>query len=190
MSRTKQAKQNQLVLRLFSTSVSLLASDFIPQKGQLGKAVWTYYYIFLFRMRNLISKVKHFHSSIDHSVFTFNIWTAANKSYSRNTCASNDTTLQIYMSSAKWNLGAAKLTFSPFNRFRNSCQDIMSENHRKSFMNITSALSAPTKADLVGAVWVSKCIKNSSDRIKYKCVSWIGRAINYDISTLSSSLCK
>ena len=52
------------------------------------------------------------------------------------------------MSSAKWNVGAAKLTFSPFNRFRNSCQDIMSENHRKSFMNITSALSAPTKADL------------------------------------------
>ena len=78
MSSIKQAKQQQSVLTLFSTSVSLLGSDSISQKDQLGKALWRYYifltlYIFLFRIRNLISKVKQFPSRIHDRVFTFNI---------------------------------------------------------------------------------------------------------------------
>ena len=139
-------------------SVSLWGSDFIHQKWQLGKVLSTYYYVFLFRTANLISKVKHFPRA-SFIVFSPAIFKMRQTTCFRKILVVNiGTSLQI--SYAKWDLGTAKWTFCSSERFRNPCKYIISGNHLKSFMNIISAFPAPIKAylELDGLVNVSKIV--------------------------------
>ena len=137
--KTKPISVNTFVQYLYH----FLVSDFIPQKGQLGKTLWTFSC-----SESGIWWVKwnifHQESIIAFSPSIFEL--QPTNRITEILVASIGTSLQIYMSSAKWNLGAAKKTFWPSKKFRNFCQDIISGDYCKSLMNITSAFSAPAKA--------------------------------------------
>ena len=157
MSRIKQEKQNQSVLTLLFNICITFSFRFHSPKGPIGKSTLDILLHFLVQNQEFDKwNIFHRESIIAFSPSIFEL--RPTNHIGEMLVASIVTSLQVYVSSAKWDLGAAKWTFWLSKRFRNSCQDIISGDHRKSLMNITSTFSAPTKAylELDGLVNASK----------------------------------